>query len=366
MTSGARSRRAAAARSCAASRGAAGGTTRDARRPRRAPPDRRQAIRERDACDRPRAPAAGRARAPTRRASRRGSGAAEVAGQLVGERVVRVIDDRHAGEPAHQVRDQRRFDVVRVDDVDALAAHDLPAAARRAAGRARPSASRTDAPSTGPAACGTRWIAMRSHRRQVLRGRIGDDVHGVPGVREALGELAHQHLRAAQARERARGDDRDAIATRRRLMRDTPAARAAAAGRPPRRRRMRPPPAAAVRRRHRRHARRRRRHGERRGRPSRPAAATPQSARIDGAMSAICAPSTRPGCDRRRRRARTGRRRDDCRSCPRSLPPPSAARVERLDRRPVARRSSAGRRRSIRPASRDRGPDRAPSRRRAR
>src|SRR5439155_23866904 len=85
---------------------------------------------------------------------------------------------------------ERRLVVVRMDQVDRLAAQGAPEAGHEydiagEARRARP----------GPAARHT---------------AVGDEMDGVPATADTIGELPYQHLRAAQIRIRAGDDERDA------------------------------------------------------------------------------------------------------------------------------------------------------------
>ena len=104
----------------------------------------------------------------------------EVERQLLGERVVAVVHHRAAGRAAdHETRD-RRLVVVRVDQVDRLAAHGAPET------RHEPEVAH-HAPRPRP-------------RPPARRRTVGDQVDGVPAAPDAVGELLYQHLRAAQVR----------------------------------------------------------------------------------------------------------------------------------------------------------------------
>ncbi len=107
-------------------------------------------------------------------------GGPEVERQLLGERVVAVVHHRAARRAAdHETRD-RRLVVMRVDQVDRLAAHGAPET------RQEPDVAH-DPPRPRP-------------RPPARHRTVGDQVDGVPAAPDAVGELLHQHLRAAQVR----------------------------------------------------------------------------------------------------------------------------------------------------------------------
>ena len=281
-----------------------------------------------------------------------------------------VVDERHAGQPPRREADQRRLVVVGVHHLDRARARSTSSSRSSSAASSTSFAARGPEPSARhPGMRGMRRTGSSARRARALG--IGHDHRPrARARRRPCASCRTRQLRSLQRRERARRDDRHAIAPlaageRRRIMRS-----ASCAGRQVAERVQPPAQLGLVI--VRRSDRARRPRGRRRrrsrlaptpgssARPSTRAPADPARCSTEGATSTIAASRGRASDDARPRRAPRGPPGGGCRSCRRPSRPRARGAREPAHAAPLARASSAGTDRSTRRRGRARARDRVP------